>query len=278
MCSSICSDADDELASAIQTSSQESKDLLVVSASVAGRFGQAAQEASMFGLPDVRLALEKKDCSLAMSLLAKQEDVLLELRTQGDDIQRQHAELQGSVRGLLALRQRLKPDRRSSAVSEAILLMKMGKHQGSPRSAQTSSTECGSAYHGDQSSDDGCQSVDDEYPHLPLLDCEAGAAETLDSTSNGPCDSDSEASLSIPQELLMNISEGVEANLVFWQDMNKMVQKLTQMKQHASCLVQCANASERLHVRVEQRLGEYSGVWASLDLACQQYVADHIEA
>jgi len=260
------SHADPELATSIQTSSQRLQDVSRLSVSVAGRFAQAAQLASMFVLPDVKLAVKEKEPTLAASLLAMQEDSLAQLRTQGDDMQRQHTELQSSVQGLIAGTQSCKPDyHRSCLVSEKTL----DEQPNSPRSVQTSSTEYESAGHSEQSSDDGYQSSDDGYqPRLASVDGEVG--DSFDTSTF-----DSEASLLRELEVLKKADDIIEAGLGFWQHVNATVHKLTQMKQHTSCLVQCANSSERLHARIEQRVDEYNSTWVSLDLSCQQYIAQH---
>jgi len=271
---SISNHACHELATAAQDSSRRLQALLKLSAGVVGCFAQAAQQANMCVLPDAKLALKEKESALSNNLLDLQEDSLVDLRARGNDMQWQHTELKSCVQGLITSTQRYRKDR-SSAMAEAILFMREEKQLDSPRSVQTSSTEYESAGHGDQSSDDEYQSSDDSYePSSALIDCKTEGSMNNNASSDS-CDPDSEALLLKSVEELKKIDEIVEAGLGFWRDMNAMLQKLTQTKQHTSCLVRCANGSERIYARIEQRFEEYTSMWASMCLHCQEYLAEH---
>jgi len=260
---SISRHADSEPVKAIRTSSQQAQSLSRLSATIAGRFLQAVQQATLFVLPDVKLALKEKEPTLATSLLAMLDDGLAELKTQGDDMQRQHMELQCCVQGILCGTQSYKPDP-GCALAQAILLMKAEKQPDSPRSVQTSSTEYESSEDGDQSSDDDCRPGD----------CKA--AQILDTTTAvGVASRDHKAAISQALEELKQVNDLVEADLGFWREVSETVQKLKHMKHHTSCLLQCASSSERLRARVEQRVDEYNDTWASLERHCQEYVARH---
>lgn len=61
----------------------------------------------------------------------------------------------------------------------------------------------------------------------------------------------------------------------FWANMDGTVQKLMQMKEHTECLVEFACKSAALRQRFDQRLGEYTCFWSSLEGLCRQYCSDH---
>lgn len=315
-----------ELATAVRTSSQQLQDVSRLSLGLVARFAQAAQLASMFVLPDVKLAVKEKEPTLAGSLLAMQQDVLVELRMEADEMQQQHTELQSHVQDLMlqsrvtkglfkskrshsldeqviqkdgikylvtrgsppsmdTLEQSLSDVKasfalltkaaavnqdfvqsyytpeRSCAVSEAALLK---EQPDSPRSVLTSSTEYESA---DLSSDDGYQSSDEGDQILP--------GESFDTTPHSVGAVDSEATLSRALDALKKVDDIIKADVAFWQHVNAMVHKLTQMQQHAACFAQCATDSERLHARIEQRMDEYINMWVAFELCCQQYIAEH---
>lgn len=77
---------------------------------------------------------------------------------------------------------------------------------------------------------------------------------------------------------LKRVDEILQGCSAFWQNMDGTVQKLAQMKEHTECLVNFASNSARLRERFEQRLGEYTSFWASLERLCRQYVLDHQNA
>lgn len=61
----------------------------------------------------------------------------------------------------------------------------------------------------------------------------------------------------------------------FWAHMDLTVQKLSQMKEHTELLIKFAGSSKPLRDRFDQRLGEYSNFWSSLERLCRSYCAEH---
>jgi len=254
---SVPGEADSELTKLTQASSQQAQVLSQLSASTAGRFIQAVQQANLFVLPDVKLALKEQEPTLSTSLLDMMEGSLAELKTQGEDMLQQHTELQSHMQGLLVGSQRC-------MLARGCALAKVEKQLDSPRSVQTASTEYESSEDGDQSSDDGYRPCN----------CKAGGIlNTRPAVVTTP--GDGQASVSQALEVLKQVDELVEIDVCFWRDMNETVQKLVQMKHHTSCLLQCASSSDRLRARVAQRLDEFSNMWASLESPCNQYIAEH---
>jgi len=267
---SIPTHANNELDTAIQTSSRRAQTLSRRSATLAGRFAQAVQQITLYVLPDFDLAMKEKEPALLTSLIAMLDGRLVELRAQGEDMQREHVELQSHVQGLISSTQRHKPDR-GFAFAEALLLMKVEKQVDSPRSVQTSSTEYESSGNGDQSADDGDLSSDDGYQPCDFK--EGGILNTTSAVASNL--EDGKASPLKGLEVLKKMDQIVEVDLGFWRDVIETLQQLTQMQQHISCLIQCVSSSPRLRARAEQRLDEYSSTWSSLERACQQHVAEH---
>lgn len=74
---------------------------------------------------------------------------------------------------------------------------------------------------------------------------------------------------------LKRVDEILQGCSAFWSNMDGTVQKLAQMKEHTECLVNFANSSKPLKERFEQRLGEYTTFWTSLERLCRQYCMDH---
>ncbi|CAE8631205.1 unnamed protein product [Polarella glacialis] len=74
---------------------------------------------------------------------------------------------------------------------------------------------------------------------------------------------------------LKRVDEILQGCSTFWANMDGTVQKLAQMKEHTEVLVNFASSSKALRERFEQRLGEYSNFWSSLEKLCRQYCVDH---
>merc|ERR1712190_479468 len=74
---------------------------------------------------------------------------------------------------------------------------------------------------------------------------------------------------------LKRVDDILQGCSTFWANMDGTVQKLSQMKEHTECLVRFASNSKPLQERFEQRLGEYTSFWASLERLCRQYCIDH---
>lgn len=85
----------------------------------------------------------------------------------------------------------------------------------------------------------------------------------------------SSASLLRALRELKRVDEILEGCSAFWANMDGTVQKLAQMKEHTERLVNFAANSKPLRDRFEQRLGEYTNFWSSLERLCRQYCLDH---
>jgi len=279
---SISRHSDSAIAKSIAAITQQTHELSQRSASFAKSFSEASKQVSRFVLPDVLLAVKESEPAMATSLLAIAEDSIVELRRQGEDMQQQHAELQQSVQALFdSIQSNEAGGARESVID--LLPMKADEQPGSPRSVRTSSTEYNdSSSNGEQSSDDDDQSSDDENhlstKHVAAVPKTAGMEASCSFAAiSGHCSPycDAKACFATKLEELKKVEDAVEVDLAFWQDMNAMVQKLTQMKHHTACLVQFGSTNVRLCARVEQRLDEYSSAWTSLEHPCQQYLVAH---
>lgn len=85
----------------------------------------------------------------------------------------------------------------------------------------------------------------------------------------------SSASLLRALRELKRVDEILHGCSAFWANMDGTVQKLAQMKEHTETLVNFAANSKALKARFEQRLGEYTNFWVSLERVCRQYCMDH---
>merc|ERR1719277_2436117 len=97
----------------------------------------------------------------------------------------------------------------------------------------------------------------------------AADASTLETMAH------SSASLLRALRELKRVDEILEGCSAFWANMDGTVQKLAQMKDHTERLVNYAANSKPLRGRFEQRLGEYTEFWHSLERLCRQYCLDH---
>jgi len=85
----------------------------------------------------------------------------------------------------------------------------------------------------------------------------------------------SSASLLRALKELKRVDEILHGCSAFWANMDGTVQKLAQMKEHTETLVNFAANSKALKQRFDQRLGEYTNFWVSLERVCRQYCMDH---
>jgi len=267
--------ADTLLATTILTTSQQSDTLCQDSASVAGCFARAALQVGSHILPDVKCAVTEKELALVASLLATVDEKLSELGAYAEDMQQQHVQLHHRVQILVSDTQ---GHTLGSELPEAIsCTTKLGMQLDSPRSVQSLSTECDSSSNGDQTSDDGYQSSDDGDEPLNRTTSMMSSSHknvALDTSSHIDFSQSQESGPRIV-EVLGQVDRRVDVDLAFWQSMNATVQKLTQMKRHASCLLQFPSSSEVIRARAEQRLDDFATAWASLERSCKQYVAEH---
>jgi len=267
MISHIFRHTNNELAQRIQTTFHQLRDLSQRATNIAGRFVQNAQHGSQFILPDLKLAVEEREPALAESLLGVTDDWVVEMKAQGQDMQRQYADLQHDVHILIACAEnRMKED--GSCKLTRVALEKL---PGSPRSVRTTSTEY-------QSSDDGYQSSNDEDqisvsgPLTPPFSLAPAVTPTPDASSTLG-DEASENARTLRE--LKRVDEVLEVCLVFWHSMDGTVKRLAQMKDHTAVLINLSTNNERLRARVNQRLDQYGNAWESAEHLCRQHRDDH---
>jgi len=267
MISHIFRHTNNELAQRIQTTFHQLRDLSQRATNIAGRFVQNAQHGSQFILPDLKLAVEEREPALAESLLGVTDDWVVEMKAQGQDMQRQYADLQHDVHILIACAENSMKADRSCKLTQVAL----EKLPGSPRSVRTTSTEY-------QSSDDGYQSSNDEDqisvsgPLTPPFSLAPAVTPTPDASSTLG-DEASENARTLRE--LKRVDEVLEVCLVFWHSMDGTVKRLAQMKDHTAVLINLSTNNERLRARVNQRLDQYGNAWESAERLCRQHRDDH---
>jgi len=121
---------------------------------------------------------------------------------------------------------------------------------------------------------------DSSVEDVPMEEVEAEDAIVQYHPSSAPMNEDAfvnQTSGSLLRALreLKRVDEILQGCSAFWSNMDGTVQKLAQMKEHTECLVNFANSSKPLRERFEQRLGEYTSFWSSLERLCRQYCMDH---
>lgn len=151
------------------------------------------------------------------------------------------------------------------------------QHQALPRVESTNETQGTEA---DQSVSSGRRRMDSSVEDVPMEEVEAEDAIVQYHPSSAPMNEDAfvnQTSGSLLRALreLKRVDEILQGCSAFWSNMDGTVQKLAQMKEHTECLVNFANSSKPLRERFEQRLGEYTSFWSSLERLCRQYCMDH---
>eukprot|EP00435_Cladocopium_sp_Y103_P036654 s408_g9.t1 len=132
----------------------------------------------------------------------------------------------------------------------------------------------------DRSVSSGRQRIDSSVEDVPMEEAETEDAIVQYHPSSAPMNEDAfvnQTSGSLLRALreLKRVDEILQGCSAFWSNMDGTVQKLAQMKEHTECLVNFANSSKPLRERFEQRLGEYTSFWSSLERLCRQYCMDH---
>lgn len=92
--------ADPELAEATRQTSRQARDLFQHAANVVSRYAQVAQQVSQFVLPDLHLAVQEREPSLAGSLLNMVKEWVVEMKDEGERTQQRYVQLQASVLSL----------------------------------------------------------------------------------------------------------------------------------------------------------------------------------
>lgn len=216
-----------ELAQRIQTTFHQLRDLSQQATNFAGRFAQNAQQGSQIVLPDLKLAVSEREPALAESLLGMTNDWVVEMKAQGQDMQRQYADLQYDVHILIACAETSMKADGSCKLAQAAL----EKLPGSPRSVRTTSTEYQSSDDGYQSSNDEDQ-ISDPVPLMPPFSFAPAATPTPDALSKLG-DGASEDARTLQE--LKRVDEVLEVCLAFWHSMDGTVKKTrTDERSHRS--------------------------------------------
>jgi len=129
--------ADTDLAEMIRATFRQARDLSSFAANVISQYAQVAQQVSQFVLPDLKLAVQEKEPSLAVSLLGMVKGWVANMKKDGEEIQRRYHGLQESVHQLIQRAQSTKTDAdRRLAEAVQVAEAELGPASASPRSAQ----------------------------------------------------------------------------------------------------------------------------------------------
>lgn len=222
----------------IETTFQQVDDLLQHGTCIANDIMQVVQLTILTLLPKIILAVREKETSAATCLLRMAEDNTVKIKAHVGEMQQRHVELQQNV---------FLMSTQSKESAEGCSLTKhVGPHC-TKRSPDSPRSVLSTEY---VSSDDGELSSDDEYQSL--------------------FDRNHESLVYRSPRAIHAIHEIAGIDMAAWQDLAESSQRLTQMRHHASCLVECSSKNEKIRARVEQRLTEYSNVWASLESSCKE--------
>lgn len=106
--------ADLELSDAIRKTFRQARDLSSLACNAVSKYAQVAQQVSQIVMPDLKLAVEEKEPSLAVSLLGMVKGWVASMKEDGEEIQRHYLGLQESVHNLIKRAQhtKLNADRR----------------------------------------------------------------------------------------------------------------------------------------------------------------------
>mmetsp|Transcript_28670 Transcript_28670/g.82361 ORF Transcript_28670/g.82361 Transcript_28670/m.82361 type:complete len:943 (-) Transcript_28670:109-2937(-) len=114
---------DTELAEAIQNTFWQARELSSSAVDVVSKYAQVAQQVSNDVLPDLDLAVQEKEPSLATSLLGIVKEWVADMKKQGEEIKHRYHGLQESVHSLIqrAQKSKLGSDRRLAEAMESFL-------------------------------------------------------------------------------------------------------------------------------------------------------------
>jgi len=113
--------ADTDLSDAIRRTFWKARELFSHAARVVSQYAEVAQQVGQLVLTDLKLAVDEKEPSLAMSLLAMVKGWVANMKKDGEEIQRLYVGLQESVQSLIQRAQHTKTDadrRLAEAVQE----------------------------------------------------------------------------------------------------------------------------------------------------------------
>lgn len=102
--------ADRELSESISRVFRQARELSTYGAQVVSKYAQVAQQVSQYVLPDLKLAVQEKEPSLAVSLLGMVKGWVVNMKNDGEEIQRRYVGLQESVHSLIQRAQHTKTD------------------------------------------------------------------------------------------------------------------------------------------------------------------------
>jgi len=114
--------ADRELSDCIRRTFYQARDLSQHAVNVVSKYSQVAQQVSQTVLPDLNLAVQEKEPSLAVSLLGMVKGWVANMKTDGETIQVGYMELQDSVHKLIRRAQHTKSDA-DRRLAEAVQVM-----------------------------------------------------------------------------------------------------------------------------------------------------------
>eukprot|EP00927_Polykrikos_kofoidii_P035487 TRINITY_DN30040_c0_g1_i2.p1 TRINITY_DN30040_c0_g1~~TRINITY_DN30040_c0_g1_i2.p1 ORF type:complete len:945 (+),score=177.49 TRINITY_DN30040_c0_g1_i2:51-2837(+) len=115
--------ADVELCEAIRQTFRQARDVSQQATNVVSLYAQVAQQVSQMVLPDLKLAVQEKEPTLALSLLGMVKGWVTSMRGDGEDIQRRYMNLQASVHSLIKRAQLTKQDA-DRRLGEAVQVVK----------------------------------------------------------------------------------------------------------------------------------------------------------
>jgi len=122
--------ADRELSDAIRKTFYQTRELSKHAGNVVSKYAQVAQQVSQTVLPDLKLAVNEKEPSLAVSLLGMVKGWVATMKTDGESIQGGYMELQDSVHKLIRRAQHTKSDA-DLRLAEAVQVMETEMPQAS---------------------------------------------------------------------------------------------------------------------------------------------------
>lgn len=98
------------LSNAIRDTFRQARDISSHASNIVSKYAQVAQQVSQFVLPDLKLAVQEKEPSLAVSLLGMTKGWVQGMKADGENIQQMYHQLQDSVHKLIQRAQRTKMD------------------------------------------------------------------------------------------------------------------------------------------------------------------------
>lgn len=128
--------SDKEFAEAIGIKIREARDLSQQAANIVGRYAEVAQQVSQTVLPDLSLAVQEKEPALAVNFLGMVKEWVVQMKADGEDMQRKYAQLSQGVHMLIRRLQTTKivSDRKLAEGMQAQISEAVDQAPASPRS------------------------------------------------------------------------------------------------------------------------------------------------